>query len=205
MTPPASSPVAMVKTFADVASTDAAVGSFTARVAVFDVVDRAGDRIRPGAFTESLATWRRSGKTLPVVWSHAHHDVKAILGKVVDAHEDAHGLVVDGLLELAYPEATRVYDLLKSGTIGDWSFAFVVTKSQRAEVDGQPVRDILAAHLLEVGPCLIGMNPATATLALKSAADLGYPFEAPDPRIVRYRRRCAYWTTVLGAEEEVSA
>jgi hypothetical protein len=188
-------PLVVTKAFADVTPTEAPAGAFRARVAVFDVIDRAGDVIRPGAFTESLKTWRRSTKAMPIIWSHQHGDVKAVLGKVVHAHEDATGLVVDGVFELQYPEAERAYSLLKSGTVTDWSYAALVTKTAHGRVQGQAVRDILAAHVLEIGPCVIGMNEHTALLALKGAVALGYPCP-PDPHVETYRRRVRYWSVV---------
>ena len=174
-------PVLAVKTLAAVAPASDA-GAFTARVSVFDMVDRAGDRIRPGAFAESLATWRRSTKSIPVVWSHAHHDVKAMLGKVLDAREDAQGLVVDGQLELTYPEAARAHALLKSGTVSDWSFAFLVMGGAAADVGGRAVRDITKAHVLEVGPCLIGMNPETRDARLEGRRRSRLPARGRSPR-----------------------
>jgi hypothetical protein len=42
-------------------------GSFEAVIEVFGVVDKFGDRVRPGAFNESLTKWRESGVPIPLV------------------------------------------------------------------------------------------------------------------------------------------
>jgi hypothetical protein len=54
------------KSFATATDTDSA-GTFSALVAVFNNVDRGGDRIMPGAFTKTLTEWCASGDPVPVI------------------------------------------------------------------------------------------------------------------------------------------
>src|SRR4051812_39383926 len=42
-------------------------GTFEATVAVFNNVDKGGDRILPGAFEKTLAQWQASGDPIPVI------------------------------------------------------------------------------------------------------------------------------------------
>jgi hypothetical protein len=57
------------KSFATATDADSA-GQFEALVAVFNNIDKGGDRILAGAFTKTLAAWRASGDPVPVIWSH---------------------------------------------------------------------------------------------------------------------------------------
>lgn len=160
---------------------DESAGRFRARVAVFDTIDMAGDRIRPGAFQSSLKAWQARPGAIPVVWSHQWGNVMQVLGKVLLAAEDDQGLVVDGQLDLEHPEARRAYALLKSGTINDFSFAFRVLDSAMVRDGEALIRDITAAHVLEVGPCIAGMNGHAGLLTVK-ALDAAPPPEAvPGP------------------------
>jgi HK97 family phage prohead protease len=134
---------------------------------VFDIVDRARDRLRPGAFTDSLLDWKRRGRMPPLIWGHRHDDPSYRIGKVLDAREDDRGLVVHAQLDLTKPKAVDTYDLLKAND-GEFSFAFETKAATLVRERGRFVRDITAVNLLEVGPCLIGVNPDTALLGIKA-------------------------------------
>ena len=173
-------PSTVYKAFDELAIDDSA-GRFRARVAVFDTIDMAGDRIRPGAFQLSLKAWQDRPGAIPVVWSHQWGNVMAVLGKVLRASEDERGLVVDGQLDLEHAEARRAHALLKSGTINDFSFAFRVQDSALIREGDVVIRDITQAHVLEVGPCIAGMNGHAGLLTVKSLDAPPVPDAAPVP------------------------
>lgn len=168
------------KAFDELALDDSA-GRFRARVAVFDTIDMAGDRIRPGAFQTSLKAWQERPGAIPVVWSHQWGNVMAVLGKVLVAGEDDRGLVVEGQLDLEHPEARRAHLLLKNGTINDFSFAFRVQDSAMVREGQTLIRDITQAHVLEVGPCIAGMNGHAGLLTVKSLDPAPSPEAPPVP------------------------
>jgi HK97 family phage prohead protease len=145
-------------------------GEFVARMAVFDVVDRAQDRLRPGAFADSLLAWKRKNRMPPLMWGHRHDDPAYRIGKVLELTEDDRGLVVHAQLDLSKAKAADTYDLLRHNE-AEFSFAFETKAATMVREDGRLIRDITAVHLLEVGPCLIGMNPETELLALKHWID----------------------------------
>ena len=141
-------------------------GRFSALAAVWDVIDRVGDRMLRGAFGESLRKWRQSGKRIPVVWSHGTDDPEKVIGSADpnDVRETTSGLQVDGVLDIAdSPTARRVFELLKTGTISGWSFGYV-TKRQRHRKGANEIQEV---ELLELGPTVSPANPATATLGVK--------------------------------------
>ena len=56
-------------------------------------LDNGGDVIEPGAFTQTLAEWKASGLSLPLIDQHDYSSViRSRLGKMIDAYETAEGL-----------------------------------------------------------------------------------------------------------------
>lgn len=150
-------------------------GEFEAIVAVFGNVDYTNDRVVAGAFTKSLATWAASGDPIPVIFSHQWANLDAMIGKVTDAKQLFPGdpllppeLAANGglwtkfLLDVDEDFAGRVAKKLTDRTLKEFSFAYDVIVEKRG-TDG--VNDLVELDLIEVGPTLKGMNPATALLA----------------------------------------
>lgn len=147
-------------------------GSFEALVSVFGNVDSYGDVVLPGAFTDTLAAWAAKGASIPVVWAHQWADPFSHIGHVTEAVETDEGLVVKASLDMENPTAAQVYRLLKSGRISQFSFGFDVLDGGwgvRKGEDGEThdVYELRALDLIEVGPCLRGVNTETELLAIK--------------------------------------
>jgi HK97 family phage prohead protease len=109
-------------------------GRFSALVSVFDVIDRAGDRMMAGSFSETLRRWRESAKRIPIVWSHQTDSPDTVIGSADpnDVRETTSGLRVDGVLDIADSSlARRAFELLKNGTISGWSFGYIPKKQKR--------------------------------------------------------------------------
>ncbi len=159
---------------------DGPSGMFSARVAAFGNVDRNGDRLIEGAFKRTILDWIAKKSPIPVVWSHNHNDPDAFIGHInpVDLKETAEGLEVVGQMDVENPKARRIFDLLKSGRIKEWSFAYIVKKER---VGQDKARELVDVDLLEVGPTLIGANPSTSTIALKSYVEAGGDLPDPEP------------------------
>jgi HK97 family phage prohead protease len=142
-------------------------GEFLARVAVFNNVDRFGDRILPGAFTESLATWKASGAAIPVIYQHAWGEPP--IGEVTEAAEDEQGLVVRASLYAEENEiAKKVLHALRRKSLTEFSFAFETKAAGIVFENDEAIREIKTLDLVEVGPCLRGVNPETELIAVKS-------------------------------------
>lgn len=165
-------------------------GTFEAVVAVFSNVDLGGDRIVPGAFAKSLARWAESGDPIPVIWSHQWDDPFNHIGEVVEAKEiypgdetlpapirDLGGLWVKARLDMDEPKARQAWKLLKRRRTKEFSFAYdVMPSGERRASDG--ANDLVELDLIEVGPTLKGMNPATQLVDVKHQED---NMEPPDP------------------------
>lgn len=141
-------------------------GVFEAIVAVFNNVDRAGERILPGAFKGSLQRWEEKGRPIPVIFSHEWDNLDAHIGYVLKAEETERGLYVKAQLDMEEAFAARVWKKMMQGTLAEFSFAYDVLDYKETE----NVIDLTELELLEVGPCLVGMNPDTELLSVKTGA-----------------------------------
>ena len=154
-------------------------GEVTFYAAVFNNVDLIGDRVLPGAFTNSLAKWRTSGDPIPVVFAHSWNDPTHIIGSADpnDVHEDRKGLFVKALLDIAdNPTAKTVFGQIQRRVVKEASFAYDVVKEAKAR-DG--ANNLVELSIIEVGPCLKGMNPEAGGFSTKSS-DLQRLFAAVD-------------------------
>lgn len=144
-------------------------GVFEAIVATYDL-DSVGDKIVPGAFSETLDTWKSSGNPIPVLWSHKSDDPDYHIGEVLEAEEREEGLWVKARIDLDQPKAAQVYRLLKGRRVTQFSFAYDVQDGAYVEEkDVDPYYELRKLKLYEVGPTLIGANQATDLLDVKAA------------------------------------
>lgn len=151
-------------------SVGADAGEFEALVAVFNNIDSYGDVIVKGAFADTLSEWQGSGYPIPVVWSHDKDDPFSHIGHVTEAKETDTGLLVKAQLDLENPKAAQVHRLLKGGRVKEFSFAFSYDPADvnPTKRDGVEVRELKRLKLYEVGPTLVGANPATELMSVKS-------------------------------------
>ncbi len=145
----------------------APAGTFEALVSVFGNVDLGGDRVVKGAFAKSLADWASSGDPVPVIWSHdwANPDAHIGYANAADIVETDAGLLVKGQLDVEKPFARQVFDLLASRRVKESSFAYDIVHEAKA-ADG--ANELTELTLIEVGPTLKGMNPATELGTVKA-------------------------------------
>jgi HK97 family phage prohead protease len=144
-----------------------APGTVRAIVACYGNVDNANDRIVEGAFDAWLLARQASGKSVPVVFTHAIEDAAAMIGWADPADIESipgRGLYVKMHLNLGTPTADAMYQMLKHDAM-QWSFSYTV-QSERKAADG--ANELLAVSLVECGPCIRGINSETETISVKS-------------------------------------
>jgi len=101
-------------------------GHFSGYGSVFNVVDKGGDIVAPGAFTESLEQWAKSGRTVPMLWQH---DTGQPIGGWVNLKEDDYGLLGDGDLWLdEAPYARLAHKGMQTKAITGLSIGYRVKK-----------------------------------------------------------------------------
>lgn len=148
------------------ANADAPNGEVVALVSVFNNVDYANDRVMPGAFAESIQWYADNAKSIPFVWSHQWDNPDAYIGKVISAQETPDGLQVRAAL-FSTATAEHVRTLMKEGVVTEFSFAYDIL-DQGPAADG--ANELRKLHILEAGPTLKGMNPATRLVGVRSAS-----------------------------------
>lgn len=131
-------------------------GEITALVSCFGNTDHANERVIPGAFKASLQ------KKLPrMCWAH---DWSKPIGKTLEAYETAEGLVVKAKLNLETQAGKEAYSNLKFMPL-DFSIGYSVVKDS---FDEKGVRNLVELSCHEFSPVLVGMNPNTQLLSIKS-------------------------------------
>lgn len=146
-------------------------GQFVGYASVFGNIDSYGDVVMPGAFANTLAEWKASGNSLPVLYGHNMSDPEFNIGHVLDAAEDERGLRVRSQLDLDSPKGAASYRAVKGKRISQMSFAYDVVRGAPGVLDGVDVFEIHEVKLYEVSLVLIGANQETSILAVKAAAE----------------------------------
>jgi len=146
-------------------------GTITALVSCYSV-DRAKEKVMPGAFKASLA------KKLPKVC--LFHDWTKPIGKTLEAYETDRGLVVKAKLNLATTIGKEAHAHLLAGDLDEWSIGYSVVKDSFDKKSG--IRNLEQLDLFEVSAVLLGCNPDTSTLEVKNmsaeaAEDYSQQFE----------------------------
>lgn len=149
------------------ATTTTDAGEFVALAAAYSI-DRAGDRIVPGAFAKSIERWQASGKQVPLHWNH-QGEPEDIIGAIDPAtmEETELGLKVAGKVDLDGSEKGReAWRSMKAGTMS-LSFGYMVVSEKQAD-------DANELHELDLFEISIVPGPANADtrfLSLKSMSD----------------------------------
>jgi len=143
----------------------AETGVFEGYASVFNVVDKVHDKIAPGAFRESLAAHRKSGRLPPLLWQH---NTQEPIGAWREMREDNHGLYVKGDLfvnDIAL--AKEAYKLLKENVVSGLSIGYHTQESYREQKSG--VRVLTKLDLLEVSLVTFPANEMARVSSVKSA------------------------------------
>lgn len=133
--------------------------TFAGYGAVFNNVDKGGDIILPGAFSETLKARPRGVKM------YYNHDKRMPIGKYSVLSEDSKGLYVEGELTPGHSLAKDVEAGMRHGTIDGLSIGYRIP-SGGAQKDGR-VRRLIKLDLAEVSVVSEPMNDQ-ARIALDS-------------------------------------
>ena len=173
-------------------ATDQDLGTFEAIVSAWDA-DREGDVIDRRAFDKTIAAWRASGKSLPLLFEHS-----AIVVGAVDPdsiHPTDAGLVVAGEVDRDTDEGRQVWRTIKSGTAG---FSIGFMSESRPREGG---RELVEIDLLEVSVTSTPMHPSTRALSWKSAGGAGL---TPEHQAELDRYLVSLNKTLTGTNESTS-
>lgn len=120
---------------------------------VYNVIDRGGDIVLPGAFKASIADWKRRKAMPPMLWQHYSSEPIGVWSELV---EDARGLKVAGQLVLEVPLAASARALMQAGAIKGLSIGY---ETRDFTVDRKTgIRSIKRADLWEISLVTFPMN-----------------------------------------------
>lgn len=142
-------------------------GTFEGYGSVFNIVDKGGDIIVPGAFTETLAASKAAGRLPAMLWQHNQREP---IGVYTEMEEDSVGLKVKGKLALKTQRGAEAFELMKMGALSGLSIGYRVRDDSWDRVTG--VRTIKRADLIELSPVTFPMNDASRVSAVKTIEEL---------------------------------
>lgn len=139
-------------------------GQFEGYGSTFGNVDLGGDVVMKGAFSDSLAEYRKAGEWPQMFWMH---NPSQIPGKWLDMSEDTKGLKTKGEL-LPTTIGNDVQILMKAKAVRALSIGFSMDSPSDYEFkDG--IRLLHRINLWEVSPVSMPMNPKAKINSVKSA------------------------------------
>ncbi|WP_066045617.1 MULTISPECIES: HK97 family phage prohead protease [Sphingomonadales] len=141
-------------------------GTIEGYASVYNVVDRGGDIVLPGAFRKSLAEWRKRKAMPPMLWQH---DSWTPIGLWTEIDEDHKGLKVKGDLVLEVPAAVTAHALARAKVVKGLSIGYA---TKQATFDRQTgIRSIKEAELIEVSLVTFPMNQDATISGVKGDFD----------------------------------
>lgn len=163
-------------------------GEFAGYGSVFDVVDLGYDRVRKGAFVDSIKNHTEKGTWPAMFYSHDHNKE---IGEWTKIQEDDRGLWVEGKLwidgEHPDADAMKAYRGMnkQKGKMG-LSIGYSIPKGG-SEIDEETgIRDLKEIKLWEVSPTVFPMNESARVDTVKSALDDGeIPTERDFEKLLR--------------------
>lgn len=148
------------------AEDDAKVGQIEGYASVFNIMDRGGDIMLPGAFKRTLADWKKRKQLPPMLWQHDPHTP---IGVWTDLVEDERGLRVVGEMIMDVPQATIARALVKAGAVRGLSIGYL---SRDDEIDrATGARLLKHVDLWEISPVTFPMLPEAQIGGVKDTFD----------------------------------
>lgn len=151
--------------------------------------DSYGDIIEPGAFTETIKARKESGHPFPLCWGH---DLNQIIGSVEP--DDIKDTEKGPLMTASFfdtPRAQEVREIVKSGVVYQFSFAYDVTGWREPTPDekAKGIANVLTAvNLFEISIVPIPANQNAVMTEIKSNEP---EKKADEPEVKSGRRNSA--------------
>jgi HK97 family phage prohead protease len=144
-------------------------GTFSGYGSVFNVLDKGGDIVVPGAFAESLSQWQKSGRSVPVLWQHKTDQP---IGAWENLKEDDHGLLGEASLWLDdAPYARLAHKGMKTKTVTGLSIGYRVKEYSINQTTG--VYTLQKLDLVEISVVTNPMNDDARVADVKSMVEAG--------------------------------
>lgn len=129
--------------------------------------DSYGDVIAPGAFTDTIKAREDSGHPFPLCWNHSL-DVDDIIG-VVDSIKDTDKGPLMTAHFLSTERAQKARDLVKSGAVYQFSFAYNTTDEGTVTLDdGTKANELRKLDIFEISIVPVPANQNAVVTEIKS-------------------------------------
>jgi len=142
-------------------------GTFEGYGSIFNITDKGGDIVVPGAFAETLAAQKAAGRLPAMLWQHRQAEP---IGVYTSMEEDAVGLKVKGQLALKTARGAEAYELMKMGALSGMSIGYRSRDDSYDRVTG--VRSLKKLDLVELSLVTFPMNDASRVSAVKTIEEL---------------------------------
>ena len=142
-------------------------GTFEGYGSIFNITDKGGDIVVPGAFSETLAAQKAAGRLPAMLWQHRQAEP---IGVYTAMEEDAVGLKVKGQLALKTARGAEAYELMKMGALSGMSIGYRSRDDSYDRVTG--VRSLKKLDLVELSLVTFPMNDASRVSAVKTIEEL---------------------------------
>lgn len=142
-------------------------GTFEGYGSVFNLTDFGGDIVAPGAFTDTLASQKATGRMPAMLWQHRPSEP---IGIYTNMDEDSVGLKVKGKLAMKTARGAEAYELLKMGALSGMSIGYKSRDDSYDRVTG--VRTLKKLDLFELSLVTFPMNDASRVSSVKSIETL---------------------------------
>lgn len=151
-------------------------GQFTGLASTFGNVDFGGDVFAPTAFDDTLSEWTQKNQLPLMPW---FHDMTVLVGDWLQMGVTPDGLSVTGQVWIQEQkrtnEATMVHNLLTGTGPKALSVGVGIEEFSLDDIDGERVRLIEKASLIEISVVPFGMNPKALITAAKVLDANGEP------------------------------
>ena len=130
--------------------------------------DSYGDIIEPGAFSETIQKRKESGHPFPLCWNH---DFSAVIGAVDSIEDTEKGPYIEAHF-LGTQQAQDVREMLKSGAVYQFSFAYDILGARRptAEEEKAGVANVLTKlEVFEISVVTVPANQNAVATEVKAA------------------------------------
>ncbi len=137
-------------------------GSFRALFSTYNVVDRQGDMVLPGAFGQQAVVISGYGHAS---WNGGVGSLPVGKGRV---HDGDIGGIVEGRFFLDTNAGKQTYLVVKAlEDLQEWSYSLPEVEAERRTIGGRTVRVLKRIVTNEVSPVLLGAGYGTRTLEVK--------------------------------------
>ncbi|MGM0583585.1 MAG: HK97 family phage prohead protease [Pseudomonadota bacterium] len=149
----------------DQVATVAEDGRIEGYASLFGEADQSGDVVARGAFADSLAAARASGRSVKLLWQH---DPAQPIGVWDSVAEDERGLRVRGRLLTEVRRGAEALALLRAGAVDGLSIGYRAVRAGRRPEGGRILQEV---ELWEVSLVTFPMLPSARASAAAADAD----------------------------------